>query len=117
MSEIYKPVALVNRAPIYIYEGSYSQHLRVDPKDRIGGRPWTDMELAKRVISLIEREQAENIKESNANLRQKKAQSELSLIKKESENSKMKSTFNKLSIYEADLTETDGDHTPLDEVK
>ena len=69
MNEIYKPEALKARAPIYIYEGTDDIQYTVNYKDRIGGKPFTEMQLAKRVIGLVERETNENIKESNANLR------------------------------------------------
>ena len=43
MSEIYKPEALMSRAPIYIYEGSDDINYTVSYKDRIGGDPLTEM--------------------------------------------------------------------------
>ena len=56
MAETYEPKALKNRAPILIYQADDFERYNVAYKDRIGGKAWNDMELAKRVIALVERE-------------------------------------------------------------
>lgn len=70
--QIYKPAAFEKYAPILIYEGPVKPNYDLPRKEWIGGKPFTENELALKVMYLVQREIRQQERDYMADIEQQK---------------------------------------------